>query len=81
MLVWKFPKPSDQWKSDAEVFLKIADYGISKYGNPWGTTGDAGTPVFQPPEAQINRPGMELFVTNKVGEVVHAWVRIPSCEE
>ena len=74
VLVWRFPKPSNQWKDDAEVLLKIADYGISKHGTPWGTTGREGTPAFQPPEA--HRPGMELFVTSKVGTFVHACVGV-----
>lgn len=48
VLVWKFPRPNQQKLSP--VYLKLADYSISRCVLPTGTKGFAGTPGFMAPE-------------------------------
>lgn len=48
VLVWKFPRPNQQKSSN--VYLKLADYGISRCVLPSGTKGYAGTQGFIAPE-------------------------------
>lgn len=47
VLVWQFPNPNYQ---KPQVYLKLADYSISRCVLPTGTKGFAGTPGFMAPE-------------------------------
>ena len=57
VLVWKFPTPETQWSSDSCVFIKIADYGISKQISPQGIRGIEGTRPYLAPEVSYNWNG------------------------
>ena len=50
ILVWKFPEPDTQWNPNTQVWVKVADYGISKQVTPAGLRGRSGTPPYLPPE-------------------------------
>lgn len=62
ILVWQFPKPlspllnqplsqqQQQQPKSNQVYLKLADYSISRSVLPTGTKGFAGTPGFMAPE-------------------------------
>ena len=52
--MWKYPLPETQWNSDSEVYVKLADYGISQQYTPQGVRGGGGTPAYLPPEAILN---------------------------
>ena len=54
ILVWEFPDPKTQWTDDSSVFVKLADYGISKYCTPEGVRGSEGTPAYLPPEVVLH---------------------------
>ena len=60
VLVWEFPAPRSQWRQDATVHLKLADYGISKMFNADGVRGTEGTPAYLPPEVILRS---EAFTT------------------
>ena len=64
VLVWKYPKPDTQWSAsaDASVWVKIADYGISKQVSPQGLYGMEGTLPYMPPEI-ILHGGQETYST------------------
>jgi serine/threonine protein kinase len=64
VLVWKFPRPFQQWKQPLSVLVKVADYGISKRSTPWGIKADKGTEAFQPPESGVHH-STKQFATNK----------------
>ena len=48
------------WRQDAAVYLKLADYGISKMFNADGVRGTEGTPAYLPPEVILRS---EAFTT------------------
>jgi serine/threonine protein kinase len=54
VLVWDFPLPREQWNPDAQILVKVADYGISKQISPQGIHSKAGTPQYLPPEVLLN---------------------------
>ena len=54
ILVWKFPLPETQWSPDTTIYVKIADYGISKQISPQGIRGLQGTPPYLPPEVMCH---------------------------
>ena len=62
ILVWEFPEPKTQWGEDASVFIKLADYGISKHCTPEGVRGTEGTPAYLPPEVIVHG-GTASFTT------------------
>ena len=64
ILVWKFPLPDTQWNydSDSKVYVKLADYGISKRVSPQGLRGRQGTPAYSPPEVML-RGDQEAYST------------------
>ena len=64
ILVWKFPLPETQWNPEATVYIKIADYGISKQISPQGIRGLQGTPPYLPPEVMLHG-GKEAY-SNKL---------------
>ncbi len=53
VLVWKYPTPQTQWSPQACVFVKLADYGISKEVTPQGIRGVEGTRPYLAPEVTI----------------------------
>ncbi len=62
VLVWKYPRPETQWLPDVCVFVKLADYGISKQITPQGIRGVEGTCPYLPPEV-ILHGGREAYST------------------
>ena len=62
ILVWEFPDPITQWREESSVFIKIADYGISKHCTPEGVRGSEGTPNYLPPEVVLHG-GTASFTT------------------
>ncbi len=62
VLVWKYPRPETQWLPDVCVFVKLADYGISKQITPQGIRGVEGTRPYLPPEV-ILHGGREAYST------------------
>lgn len=62
VLVWKFPDPDSQWDLDASIWVKVADYGISKQVSPQGLRGVEGTRPYLPPEV-ILHGGREAYST------------------
>lgn len=62
VLVWQFPEPKTQWNNDVSVYIKLADYGISRHCTPEGARGSDGTPAFLPPEV-ILHGGTAAFTT------------------
>ena len=64
VLVWSFPLPETQWCFEASIYVKVADYGISKEITPQGIRGVEGTRPYLPPEV-ILHGGREAY-SNKV---------------
>ena len=64
ILVWEFPEPDTQWSTDVPIWLKVADYGISKQVSPAGLRGESGTPPFLPPEVIL--PGGRAAYSTKI---------------
>ena len=63
VLVWSFPQPKTQWNMDtSSVFIKLADYGISKHCTQEGARGAEGTPPYLPPEVLLHG-GTAAFTT------------------
>ena len=62
VLVLKYPLPEKQWTTDFCVFVKLADYGISKQVSPQGIRGIEGTRPYLPPEV-ILHGGREAYST------------------
>ena len=53
ILVWKYPEPDSQWNPNAQIWIKVADYGISKQVSPQGLRGESGTRPYLPPEVLL----------------------------
>ncbi len=64
VLVWKFPHPETQGLPGAAIYVKVADYGISKQITPQGIRGMEGTRPYLPPEV-ILHGGREAY-SNKL---------------
>lgn len=64
VLVWQFPEPNEGDKPSNNVYVKIADYGISRIALPTGTKGFGGTEGFMAPEIMTHN-GEEEY-TEKV---------------
>ena len=62
ILVWKYPEPDTQWDQDTAIWVKVADYGISKQVSPQGLRGVEGTRPYLPPEV-ILHGGREAYST------------------
>ena len=62
ILVWKYPEPDTQWDLDTAIWVKVADYGISKQVSPQGLRGVEGTRPYLPPEV-ILHGGREAYST------------------
>ena len=62
MLVWKFPHPEAQGLPGTAIYVKVADYGISKQITPQGIRGMEGTRPYLPPEV-ILHGGREMYST------------------
>ena len=60
VLVWKFPEPGTTW--DNGVWIKLADYGVSRQVSPQGLRGLEGTRPYLPPEV-ILHGGREAYST------------------
>ena len=60
--MWKYPEPDTQWNPNTRVWVKVADYGISKQVSPQGLRGESGTPPYLPPEV-ILHGGREAYST------------------
>ena len=61
ILVWKYPIPETQWCNNSNaIYLKVADYGISKQVSPQGIRGIEGTRPYLPPEV-ILHGGREAY--------------------
>ena len=58
--MWKFPRPETQWLPNAAIYVKVADYGISKQITPQGIRGMEGTRPYLPPEV-ILHGGREAY--------------------
>ena len=62
ILVWKYPEPGTQWNPNSQVWVKVADYGISKQVSPQGLRGESGTRPYLPPEVLLYG-GREAYST------------------
>ena len=60
--MWKYPEPDTQWDQDTAIWVKVADYGISKQVSPQGLRGVEGTRPYLPPEV-ILHGGREAYST------------------
>ena len=60
--MWKFPRPENRWSTDSPIYVKVADYGISKQITPQGIRGMEGTRPYLPPEV-ILHGGREAYST------------------
>lgn len=64
VLVWQFPEPNERDQPSNNVYVKLADYGISRVALPTGTKGFGGTEGFMAPEIMTHN-GEEEY-TEKV---------------
>ena len=60
--MWKYPEPDSQWNPNAQIWVKVADYGISKQVSPQGLRGESGTRPYLPPEVLLYG-GKEAYST------------------
>ena len=51
--MWKYPEPDTQWNPNTQIWVKVADYGVSKQVSPQGLRGESGTRPYLPPEVLL----------------------------